>query len=52
LNSGLCAWKSKSSKASFLQSILLWLFWRQTLEHYLPGLTLNLNPPDLTLPNS
>jgi hypothetical protein len=32
-----------------LQSIFLWLFWRWGLVYYLPGLTSNLDPPDLNL---
>jgi hypothetical protein len=35
-----------------LQSILLWLFWRWGFWNYLPGLALNRNPPDLSLPSS
>jgi hypothetical protein len=34
------------------QSILLWLFWRRGLEHYLLGLTSNLNSPHFSLPSS
>jgi hypothetical protein len=37
---------------SHLQSILLWLFWGQDLENYLPELALNLDPPNLGLPTS
>jgi hypothetical protein len=36
-----------------LQSILLWLFWRLgSLTNYLPGLTLNPAPPNVSLPSS
>jgi hypothetical protein len=49
LNSGLCTCKSG---ALWLQSILLWLFWRWSLKNYLPGLALNCNPPDLSLPST
>jgi hypothetical protein len=35
-----------------LQSILLWLFWRLCLANYLPGITTNLDPPNLSLSNS
>jgi hypothetical protein len=35
-----------------LQSTLLWLFWRWGLENYLPGLALNLDLPNLSLPSS
>jgi hypothetical protein len=31
---------------------LFWLFWRWGLENYLPSLTLNLDPPNRSLPNS
>jgi hypothetical protein len=33
-------------------SFLLWLFWRWNLLNYLAGLALNLDPPDLSLPNN
>jgi hypothetical protein len=35
-----------------LRSILLWFIWRWSLENYLPGLALNCDPPDLSLPSS
>jgi hypothetical protein len=35
-----------------LQSILLWLFWRQGLKNYLLGLALNFDLPDLCLLSS
>jgi hypothetical protein len=31
---------------------LLWLFWRWGLLNYLPGLSSNPEPPDLSLPSS
>jgi hypothetical protein len=31
---------------------LLWLFWRWDLLHYLPGLVLDCDPPNLSLPSS
>jgi hypothetical protein len=31
---------------------LLWLFWRWGLVNYLPGLVLNRDPPNLSLPSS
>jgi hypothetical protein len=31
---------------------LHWLLWRWGLANYLPGLALNLNLPDLSLPSS
>jgi hypothetical protein len=34
------------------QSSLLWLFWRCGLLNYLPGLSLNSNPPNLSLLSS
>jgi hypothetical protein len=34
------------------QSILFWLFWKWSPVNYLPGLALNLNPPNLSLPSS
>jgi hypothetical protein len=37
---------------SYLQSILLWLFWRWGLVNYLPRLALNCNLPNLTFPNN
>jgi hypothetical protein len=39
-------------RSPHLQRILLWLFWRWGLENYLPGLALNLGPPDVSLPSS
>jgi hypothetical protein len=33
-----------------LQSILLRFFWKWDLENYLPRLTSNLHPPELSLP--
>jgi hypothetical protein len=33
-----------------LQSILLWLIWRWVLKNYLPGLALNFDSPNLSLP--
>jgi hypothetical protein len=38
----------------YFQSILLWLFWRwgEGLMNYLPGLTSNHDPRDLSLPSS
>jgi hypothetical protein len=43
--------QSRHSLELYLQSILLWLFWRQWLTNYLPKLASNCNPPDLSLPN-
>jgi hypothetical protein len=31
---------------------LLWLFWREGVLNYLPGLALNCDPPDLSLQSS
>jgi hypothetical protein len=48
LNSGVHTYKAGSCKAGtlplklYLQSILVWLFWRWGLENYLPRLALSL----------
>jgi hypothetical protein len=44
--------ESALSLKPHLQSILLWLFWRLDLVNYLSGLTLNHEPPNLSLPGS
>jgi hypothetical protein len=53
VNSGLLTCKAGALLLEpHLQFILLWLFWRSVLANNLPGLTLNLDPLDLSLPNS
>jgi hypothetical protein len=53
LNSGLHACKKGTlSLETHLQPILLWLLWRWGPEKYLPGLALNHQPPDLSLPSN
>jgi hypothetical protein len=52
LNSGLCACKVGTLPLEpQLQSILLCLFWRWGLSNYLPGVAMNCDSPDLSLPN-
>jgi hypothetical protein len=49
LNSGLHTCKAGTLPLEpHLQSMLLWLFWRQGLMNYLPGLAWNHDPPNLT----
>jgi hypothetical protein len=53
LNSGLCTCKACTLPLEpHLQSIFLCLFWRWSLSIYLPGLALNHDPPNLSLPSS
>jgi hypothetical protein len=53
LNSGLNACKTDALLLEpHLQAILLWLFGRWGLTNYLPMLTSNFDPPNLSFPNS
>jgi hypothetical protein len=58
LISGLCACKADAGEAGnlplepHLQSILLWLFWRQGLKNYLVRIASNHDPPNLSLLSS
>jgi hypothetical protein len=53
LNAGFCTCKAGALPLEpHLQSILFCLFWRWGgLSNYFPGRALNLDPPDLSLPN-
>jgi hypothetical protein len=52
-NSALCTWKVGTLPLEpHLQSLLLWLFGDGGLTNYLPGLALNCDLPDLSLPSS
>jgi hypothetical protein len=52
-NSGLHAYKAGALQIELcLQPMLLCLFWRWGLMNYFPGLALNYNPPDFSLPSS
>jgi hypothetical protein len=42
-------WWPHAYKTVTLLSILLWLFWRWSLEKYLPWLATHCDPPDLSL---
>jgi hypothetical protein len=54
LNSGLhtCEAGVLSSLRHTSKAIFLWSFWRWGLEDYLPGLALNLDPPNFSQPSN